>query len=76
VANSIADNDSLKNSSGSSGPLGYFSESLGELKKVTTPTRQEAMQASLVTLVIIAFMSVSLFVMDLLFHWVVSLLVL
>ena len=75
MAESVA-NNKVSGESGSSGPLGYFSDSLNELKKVTTPTRQEAMQASIVTLIIIAFMSLALFVMDFLFHWVVSLLVL
>ena len=63
-------------SSGSIAAGNYFSESIAELKKVSTPTRQEALQATIVTLIIIAFMSVCLFVMDYFFHSVVSLLVL
>lgn len=54
----------------------YFSECLAELRKVATPTKQEALQATMVTLIIITFMSVCLFVMDYLFHTLVSMLVL
>ncbi len=54
----------------------YFVESVAELKRVTTPTRQEATQATIVTLIIIAFMSLCLFFLDYIFHTLVSFMVL
>lgn len=47
---------------------GYFAESMDELKKVTTPTRQETIQATLVTIVIMTFVALCLMVLDLLFR--------
>ncbi|MBX7143355.1 MAG: preprotein translocase subunit SecE [Oligoflexia bacterium] len=46
----------------------YLSASIAELKKVTFPTRQETTQATLVTLVIIAFVAICLFVLDVIFN--------
>ena len=63
-------------SSGNFGSGNYLKDSIAELRKVSTPTRQEAMQATIVALIIIAFMSLCLFVMDYFFHTVVSVLVL
>jgi preprotein translocase SecE subunit len=54
----------------------YLTDCIAELRKVSTPSRQEAVQATWVTLIIIAFMSLCLFFMDYIFHTVVSLLVL
>lgn len=51
---------------------GYFSESIEELKKVQTPTRQETMRLTLVVLMIIVFISMCLFVMDLTFNWLMG----
>jgi preprotein translocase subunit SecE len=48
---------------------GYVSESVEELKKVHSPTRQEAMKFTGVVVLIVAFISVCLFVMDLSFNW-------
>lgn len=45
----------------------YLSDSVAELKKVSHPTRQETMQATIATLVIIFFVSICLFLLDLLF---------
>jgi preprotein translocase SecE subunit len=42
----------------------FFTESIEELKKVTHPTRQETMQATLVTLLIIFFVAICLFILD------------
>ena len=53
----------------------FIQGSVGELKKISTPTRQEAMQATVVTLFIIAFMSVALFLLDLFFHALLSVLI-
>ena len=45
----------------------FLRESLAELKKVHTPTRAETIQATLVTLFIMVFVAVVLFVLDVLF---------
>lgn len=46
---------------------GFLNDSVDELKKVTQPTRQETIQATLVTLVIIIFVALCLFLLDILF---------
>jgi preprotein translocase subunit SecE len=51
---------------------GYFTESVEELKKVSSPTRQETMRMTGVVLVIIVFISMCLFVMDLTFNWLMG----
>lgn len=51
---------------------GYFTESMEELKKVQTPTRQETMRLTGVVLLIIVFISMCLFVMDLTFNWLMG----
>jgi preprotein translocase SecE subunit len=51
---------------------GYISGSLEELKKVQSPTRQEAMRLTGVVLLIIVFISLCLFVMDLACNWLMS----
>ena len=48
---------------------GYVADSIDELKKVQSPTRQEAMRMTGVVLLIIIFISMCLFVMDLAFNW-------
>ena len=50
----------------------YISESVDELKKVHTPTRQEATRLTGVVLLIIVFISMCLFVMDLTFNWLMT----
>jgi len=52
--------------------VGYVSESVEELKKVQTPTRQETMRLTGVVVMIIVFISMCLFVMDLVFNWVMT----
>jgi len=54
---------SKKAAEGSS-PFSYLGDSLNELKKVTFPTRAETRQATLVTLLIIFFVSLCLFLLD------------
>lgn len=54
---------------------GYLSESLAELRKVTSPTRQEALQATVVTLIIMMFMAFCLFILDWFFHLLVTFLI-
>jgi len=51
---------------------GYLAESIEELKKVQSPTRQEAMRMTGVVLIIIVFISMCLFVMDLAFNWLMG----
>jgi preprotein translocase SecE subunit len=50
----------------------YISESYEELKKVQTPTRQEAFRLTLVVLMIIVFISLCLFLMDMTFNWLMG----
>lgn len=50
----------------------FFSESVDELKKVTTPTRQETIQTTLVAVVIIAFVGICLLVLDFVFNRVMT----
>ena len=38
----------------------YFRETVGELRKVSWPTRQEAWQLTLIVLVVLAFMAIFL----------------
>ena len=51
---------------------GYISGSIEELKKVQSPTRQEAMKLTGVVLLIIVFISLCLFVMDLACNWLMG----
>ena len=44
----------------------YFSETLGELHKVSWPTRQEAVQLTIIVLIVMVFMGAFLGLMDLL----------
>ena len=46
----------------------YFSDSWAELKKVTHPTKQETIQATVVTLIIVTFVAVCLFILDVIFN--------
>ena len=71
----MASDQKEEGSAGVGNAKSYFVESIAELKKVTTPTRQEAMQATIVTLIIIAFMSLCLFSLDFIFHTLVSFLI-
>ena len=43
----------------------YFSETAGELRKVSWPTRQEAVQLTILVLAVMVFMGVFLGLMDL-----------
>ena len=46
----------------------YFAASIEELKKVTHPTRQETTQATMVTFLIILFVAICLFLVDVVFN--------
>ncbi len=43
----------------------YFSETVGELRKVSWPTRQEAVQLTIIVLVVMIFMGLFLGLVDL-----------
>ena len=45
----------------------YFRETMGELRKVTWPTRQEATNLTIVVLIVISVMSIFLAVLDYIF---------
>jgi preprotein translocase subunit SecE len=45
----------------------YFRETIGEMRKVTWPTRQEATSLTIVVLIVIAVMSTFLGVLDLIY---------
>lgn len=45
----------------------FVSDSVDELKKVTSPTRQETIQATMVTMIIVFVVAISLFILDLIF---------
>jgi preprotein translocase subunit SecE len=45
----------------------YFRETIGELRKVSWPTREEATNLTIIVLIVIAVMSVFLGILDLIF---------
>lgn len=45
----------------------FFNESIEELKKVSAPTKQETIQATLVTILIMVVVAFSLLVLDFIF---------
>ena len=51
----------------------YFSETAGELRKVSWPTRQEAVQLTILVLVVMVFMGLFLGLMDLIAGHVLNL---
>lgn len=51
---------------------GFLSESVEELKKVSAPTKQETMQATVVTILLVVFLALCLFLVDLVFHQIMS----
>lgn len=46
----------------------YVSGSIDELKKVSSPSKQETIQATIATIFIIFFVSICLFLLDVFFH--------
>jgi len=50
----------------------FLSDSIEELRKISTPSRQETIQATLVTIVMVVFMAMCLFLVDLLFNGVMT----
>ena len=67
VPTNVAGKQAAATASGAADSRGFLAESIEELRKVTTPTRQEAIQATMVTLVIVVFVAFCLFFMDLIF---------
>lgn len=61
-----------KGNSVGSTPFSYLGDSINELKKVTFPTRAETRQATLVTLFIVLFVSLCLFLLDMVFFRLMS----
>ena len=57
-----------QDSSTGGSPADFFRESVAELKKVHVPSRAETIQATVVTLFIMAFVSILLFVFDFVFR--------
>lgn len=52
-----------------------YRETVGELKKVSWPTRREATNLTIIVLVVVFFMVIILGTLDALFTWVLSLIV-
>jgi preprotein translocase subunit SecE len=53
----------------------YFRETIGELRKVSWPTRREATNLTIIVLFVMLVMTVILGSLDVLFSWMVSLLI-
>jgi preprotein translocase subunit SecE len=51
----------------------YFNETVGELRKVSWPTRQEAVQLTIIVLIVMVFMGIFLGGMDLIAGHVLNL---
>ncbi len=52
-----------------------YRETIGELRKVTWPTRKEATNLTIITIIVVAFMVLILGSLDALFSWILSLIV-
>lgn len=53
----------------------FYRETVGELRKVSWPTRREAANLTTIVLIVIIAMTVILGSLDLLFSWLLSLLI-
>jgi preprotein translocase SecE subunit len=51
---------------------GFFHDCMDELKKVSKPTRQETIQATIVTIILMLFIAVALGLMDVVFYNLMS----
>lgn len=51
----------------------FVRETIGELRKVTWPTRKEATNLTIIVLAVIAFMTLLLGFLDVFFGWVLTL---
>ncbi|MDD2768656.1 MAG: preprotein translocase subunit SecE [Methylococcus sp.] len=52
--------------------LGFFRESRIEVRKVVWPTRQEAVQATLMVVALVFFVGVFLWLLDMLLFWAIT----
>ena len=52
----------------------FFRETMGELRKVTWPTRREATNLTIIVLVVVTFMTILLGSLDVFFSWLLGLL--
>ena len=50
----------------------FFRETMGELRKVTWPTTQEALDMTLKVLIVLAVMGMILGLLDFVFSWVIT----
>ncbi len=69
------DTKSDTSKSGIAGLPQYLRDSVGELKKISSPTRQETMQATMVVMIMILIIGGYLGVLDLIFNRVMEALV-
>jgi preprotein translocase subunit SecE len=53
----------------------YFTETIGELRKVTWPTRKEAINLTIVVLIVMTVMSIFLGGLDFIFNRVINLII-
>jgi preprotein translocase subunit SecE len=53
----------------------FFRETVGELRKVSWPTTQEAWSLTRIVLIVMAVMSVALGLLDFIFSWLITRLV-
>ena len=51
----------------------YFNETIGELRKVKWPTRKEALNLTIIVIIVVAVMATFFWVLDLTFSWLFSL---
>jgi len=70
--NSSGNRGTSKKAAEGSSAFSYLGDSLRELKKVTFPSRAETRQATLVTLFIVFFVSLCLFLLDQVFFHLMS----
>lgn len=52
----------------------FFRETIGEMKKVSWPTRKEATNLTMIVLFVMVIMTILLGSLDLLFSWLINLL--
>ena len=64
--------ESTESSSVIAKTTGFVHDSIAELKKVTRPTWQETNQATIVSMIIMACLSIALFLLDWIFSGIVS----
>ena len=53
-------------------PISFFTEVIGELKKVTWPTKQETTQTTLGVIVVVIIVGILLWLFDMLLSWAIG----